>query len=160
MAKKPKRFEKTDFADLLSSASSKLTEKQRNVLLDSESLIVLQSQWKNVVGESLASHTIPIKIAKNRLTIKADHSIFAQQVNMLQSEILKKAQPLVSEPLRYLFCSVGKVYWPGQLKVSDVMSPLSRVVKNEGHPNSSTLDDLQNQLESLDGKKRNSISKN
>ena len=100
MAKKPERFEKTDFADLLSSASSKLTEKQRNVLLDSESLIVLQSQWKNVVGESLASHTIPIKIAKNRLTIKADHSIFAQQVNMLQSEILKKAQPLVSEPLR------------------------------------------------------------
>ncbi len=50
----------------------------------------LKSKWKECVGAPIASHTSPSFISKKKLYIDVDSPVWANQLNFLQEEIIKK----------------------------------------------------------------------
>lgn len=47
----------------------------------------LWGQWKEIVGDDVASHCIPEKIEKKKLYIKVDNPVWHQQLDLLKDEI-------------------------------------------------------------------------
>lgn len=54
--------------------------------------INLIKNWENLVGQLMAKNTIPLKIRKGTLIIATKHPIFAQELQFLVPEIIKKIQ--------------------------------------------------------------------
>ena len=52
--------------------------------------IELSRDWDSVVGPSLAEHVRPLSLDKSVLTIKADSSVWRQQISLLKPQILAK----------------------------------------------------------------------
>ena len=50
----------------------------------------LISHWEEIVGENLASHTIPLKNTRKELTVLSDHPIYSQQLSLMDQLIIKK----------------------------------------------------------------------
>ena len=46
--------------------------------------------WKDVVGGSLRAHTKPIRIDNGEMTIAVADSLWKQEVDLLQGEIIRK----------------------------------------------------------------------
>lgn len=52
--------------------------------------IHLLKSWKDIVGEMLAKHSLPLKIYKKTLYVSTKHQIFAQEMGFLIPDILDK----------------------------------------------------------------------
>ena len=50
----------------------------------------LIQKWSTIVGENLAKHTLPLNIRYKTLTILTRHSVYAQSLRLLQSQIQEK----------------------------------------------------------------------
>ena len=46
--------------------------------------------WNDVVGDSLRSHTRPVRIENGNMTVAVDDSLWKQEVGLLQGEIIQK----------------------------------------------------------------------
>ncbi len=52
----------------------------------------LFSNWREIVGDEVASHCEPITLLDGRLTIRAETTAWATQLRLIQDEILKALQ--------------------------------------------------------------------
>lgn len=48
----------------------------------------LFTEWNKIVGEEVASHTLPITIVDGKLTIQCSSSAWANQMRLMQQELL------------------------------------------------------------------------
>lgn len=48
----------------------------------------LFTEWKNVVGDKVASHTLPLTIVDGKLTIQCSSTAWANQMRLMQQELL------------------------------------------------------------------------
>ena len=55
---------------------------------DSVDFICLIRSWKDIVGDLLTKHTVPLKLSNNVLVVLARHSAYAQELSYM-SEMLK-----------------------------------------------------------------------
>ncbi len=51
-------------------------------------LLDLRGRWAQVVGENLGKHTMPSRIDDSELVISVEHAVFAQELKMLERELL------------------------------------------------------------------------
>lgn len=54
----------------------------------------LQKQWKDIVGEFLATQTSPKKIFRNVLWISVEHSALTYELSMMKDKILERIQEI------------------------------------------------------------------
>ena len=52
----------------------------------------LFSNWRKIVGDEVANHCEPITLLEGRLTIRAETTAWANQLRLIQDEILKTLQ--------------------------------------------------------------------
>jgi len=57
-------------------------------------LASLRQAWVTLVGAQVASHCWPTSLRNGCLTISADHSAWASELRLLQSELLVRARPV------------------------------------------------------------------
>ncbi len=70
----------------------------------------LQLEWKEVVGESIAIHTMPEKIVRGRLTVLVDSSPWLAQLGFFKDEIKRKTNSLLgSGRVGEVFLQVGRI---------------------------------------------------
>ncbi|MCX8122583.1 MAG: DUF721 domain-containing protein [Spirochaetes bacterium] len=69
----------------------------------------IRDLWKNVVGDIIATHSFPLKIANHILYIIVDHPIYANEITLSQSMIIKRLSELSSSiAIHSLKCTVKK----------------------------------------------------
>ena len=50
----------------------------------------LWGQWSEIVGESIAEHCVPEKIADGKLYVRVDSPVWHQQLDLLKEELKEK----------------------------------------------------------------------
>lgn len=102
--------------------------------------------WPEVVGPTLAKHTIPLKNTRKVLTILTNHSAFSEQLKFMEKVLIEKIETHFSElrgqvkELRFIFNSS---HFNNQKKLasrsSEDVDPEAKVVQKKGtlpHPQS------------------------
>lgn len=80
----------------------------------------VRSIWKTAVGEIIATHSYPYKIANNILYIMVDHPIYSNEIALSQSIIIKRLSDLSgSISIDSLKCNIKKKKYG---KANDVYS--------------------------------------
>lgn len=83
-------------------------------LAESEAALVrLQCFWPDVAG-SLARHCQPVGIRGQRLLIRVEKSVYAQEMQLASRSILERAQKLTSLRLDRLQIEQGPIDWSAQ----------------------------------------------
>lgn len=75
---------------MLKSLSDILDPKGNPSSADVVDFLKLVRDWKLIVGDSLARHTLPIKFKNQILTVATKHSAFAQQLSFMGETIKRK----------------------------------------------------------------------
>ena len=76
------------FSDLqISSKAHSFVTPYQNNFFD---FLRLVNNWSKVVGQKLSQETSPLKIQGKKLFIMTSHSLYAQELQYLESEIIKK----------------------------------------------------------------------
>lgn len=78
-----------DFEGPASRSPKKETLKS-NQLADSFDFISLIKAWKEIAGEKLSEHTIPLKNQNGTLMILSNHSAFANELSFMELPLKKK----------------------------------------------------------------------
>lgn len=69
----------------------------------------IRSIWEKAVGDIIATHSFPYKIARRTLYIMVDHPIYANEIALSQSIIIKRLSEFSgSVSIDLLKCSVKK----------------------------------------------------
>lgn len=69
----------------------------------------LRARWSEVVGEAVATHSVPEKLVHGRLTVLVDSSPWLVQLGFFKDDIRRKANRLLSGGVAEVFLMVGKV---------------------------------------------------
>jgi Dna[CI] antecedent, DciA len=114
------------FGTILSGLSKRLGLESRLVELR------LQHQWRNIVGEPMASHTWPSQIRFKKLCLIVRNSVWLQQLTFLKPALVKKLQADAGPDL--VTDIVGRV---GELPNDPAVPPIDlnpdvRLVQSEG----------------------------
>lgn len=86
-------FKESDFQDFLSGRQ----------------IQEITNHWREIAGSGLAGHSKPNTINGQTLVIDVDHSIFAQQISLLQKMLLAKIQQLTGLQFRKIQTKVRKI---------------------------------------------------
>lgn len=54
--------------------------------------------WKDIVGETIASHSFPEEIKNGKLYIKVDNPVWHQQLDLLKEELQQKIESKLEVP--------------------------------------------------------------
>lgn len=104
--KQKRKGQTVTFKDLLPSV---LEEMQ---IQDIFSIEELKTDWEKIVGNLIAAHSMPDRIFKHTLFIAVDHSIFANDIVMMQKIIVDKINKLYSNhPIVRIKAEVKKFDW-------------------------------------------------
>ena len=96
-----------------------------------------------LIGETLGRHTQPYKIKNDVLIIYADHSLFAQQAELLQINVLKLINQRYRIDLKGIQIKTGSLQWQeGYIKRKDIMSQDAIMVNNQNESISTLIDQL------------------
>ncbi len=58
----------------------------------------LWGQWRDIVGEPVASHSFPEEIKNGKLYIKVDNPVWHQQLDLLKEELKQKIESRLETP--------------------------------------------------------------
>lgn len=111
-------------------------KEDKNNLFD---FLFLVKNWKEVVGEGLAKHSIPLKIQMQTLTIITKHPTIAQELNFMgekiKESILGKFPQLKAHVKKITFQNNPVIF--EQMKKDEEFFEQREVVRfQERHPNS------------------------
>jgi len=72
-----------------------------NELNVEESFIIenIRSLWIDIVGNIIATHSIPDRIFKKTLFISVDHSVYSNEIMMMKDSIIEKISEEISSNL-------------------------------------------------------------
>lgn len=82
-----------------------------------ESMIIgkITSDWKELVGELIAAHSIPDRIFKNILFISVDHSVYSNEIHFMKDLILKNVnERFGSKVIKDVKPEIKKLDWQKQ----------------------------------------------
>lgn len=87
MAHRPKRgHDFTDVGTLIQAVAGRLLDQPRSKGQR------LQRQWRQAVGDKVAQHSKPVRLANGVLTVKVGSPIWYHELHHLQTELLAKLQ--------------------------------------------------------------------
>ncbi|MES0488949.1 MAG: DUF721 domain-containing protein [Leptospirales bacterium] len=131
-------YELTNFlTDFLKSKDVDVEKKVNNVLvLDS-----IRNSWKTVAPPALFEHTVIAKFTNKTVYLQADHGIYAQEIQLLSSQLCKALSKETALEIRDMKIRVGPLYHKSG-KRTDIMSQSQNMSTIEEHPNKSVLDKL------------------
>jgi predicted nucleic acid-binding Zn ribbon protein len=114
------------FGTILSGLSKRLGLESRLVELR------LQHQWRDIVGEPMASHTWPANIRFKKLYLIVRNSVWLQQLTFLKPALLTKLQADAGpELVTDIVGRVGEL--PSDLEATPAdINPDTRLVQSEG----------------------------
>jgi predicted nucleic acid-binding Zn ribbon protein len=73
---------------------------------------MIRSIWSEIVGDIMSTHSIPDRVNNGILFITVDHSIYANELIMMQDTILSKLHEQFSMvKLNKIKIAVGKLSW-------------------------------------------------
>ncbi len=77
----------------------------------------LWGEWKDIVGETIASHSFPEEIKNGKLYIKVDTPVWHQQLDLLKEELKEKIESRLETPgfEKIIFRSVSPASAPQEL---------------------------------------------
>lgn len=104
------RIDQKDLQDFKNMFAKNLTAQQQ-VFFDTN-IPLLQKIWSQVVGKEMAVHTLPFKISKKVLYVRADHPIYLQQLQFYKAHVLQKLSNQYNIHLKNIHSHVGTIYWP------------------------------------------------
>lgn len=72
----------------------------------------LKSIWPYIVGDIISTHSMPERISRGILYISVDHSVFANEISLLQDIILKKIRDIpFSDEVKKIRAEVKRLRW-------------------------------------------------
>ena len=77
---------------------------------DDLTLLKCQSYWPDIAG-GLARHCQPVRLRGDRLIVRVEKSVYAQDLQLLSREIIQKANRLTGRRLRGLKLETGAMDW-------------------------------------------------
>ena len=81
-------------------------------LRDSMILGKITTEWKELVGELIAAHSIPDRIFRNILFVSVDHSVYSNEIHFMKDIILKKVnERFGSEVIKGVKPEIKKLDW-------------------------------------------------
>jgi hypothetical protein len=104
---KESRLSKTaSFRGILSSIISDFN-------LDESYLIEsVRSEWPDIAGELISTHSIPDRIFKGVLFVLADHPVYANEITMMKTVFLEKLRGRYSgDVIRNIKVEIKKIDW-------------------------------------------------
>ena len=73
---------------------------------------IIREKWTNLVGDIIATHSMPDRIFKKTLFVAADHSIYANEIIMQKDSILKSLnENYTNQIIRNLKVEIKKLSW-------------------------------------------------
>jgi len=91
-------------------------------------LMKIRSQWKEIAGDVIASHTIPVRLRNKNLLILCDSPAWIQQVGLLVSELRESIERHLKIKIKKIdakFSMVKETPRPGPLR------PERRIIDQE-----------------------------
>ncbi len=72
----------------------------------------MRSLWKDLVGEIIATHSIPDRIFKRTLFVSVDHSTYANELIMMKDIILQRLhEKMHNTTIKNVKVEIKKVIW-------------------------------------------------
>jgi len=72
----------------------------------------IKSFWPDIVGEIIASHSIPDRIYKKTLFVAVDHSVYSNELLMMKDIILKRMSEEISvDIIKNLRAEIKRLNW-------------------------------------------------
>ncbi len=72
----------------------------------------IKGEWYRIAGDIIATHSIPNRIFKGILFISADHSVYANEIIMMKSALLKKFEEFLGiEIIKDVKVEIKKLAW-------------------------------------------------
>ena len=145
-----RKFNPQEIEDFLQKASRKSTPNSGSKPFFAALLLKIQEEWHKILPQGLAEHSFPWKIEKERLLIRADHGIFAQELKFQDQAICETIHRLYHKKLTGIDVHVGPIYSKTN-KTKDIMSRDSKMALKKGqnppHQNKKLLEELIRMLE-------------
>lgn len=131
----PRRVDGALIENILAALAAKLPEKDRLSLAQHSDVAILENHWPDIVGPINAAHSRPARISGNTLLIACDHSIFAEQIQMMQTKIFKEAQERLGSQPKKIRTFIQPNIWENTVidkrKTGDIISKSVKVVAPE-----------------------------
>ena len=146
-----RRFNDTEIELFLKKATRKSKKNADSESLFTALLLKIQKDWGQIVPQALAEHSFPWKIEKERLLVRADHGIFAQELKFQHKMICEKINRLYRKSISAVDIHVGPIYSKSN-KTKDIMSRDPKMTVNEeekppSHTNKRLLEELIRKIE-------------
>lgn len=140
-----RKFNHKEIEELLKKAAQKSGEKPTIKPVFAVLLLKIQENWSQIAPEGLAKHSFPWKIEQEKIFIRADHGIFAQELKFQQQLIFQNINRLYRKKLSKINTHIGPLY--SKNKTKDIMSRDSKMALKNGenppqHENKKMLEEL------------------
>lgn len=104
--KKERRGDTVNFAELLPGLINQFDIKKEFTIE------TLKTEWHNIAGDIMSTHTKPDRIMGGTLFVKADHPVFANELSMIQDTLLKKIEEeLGTRVIKKIKVEIKKISW-------------------------------------------------
>ncbi len=111
-------------------------------------LVKCQSFWPDIAG-GFSKHSRPYRVHRDELFVRVEHSTYAQDLQLMSTEILKRIRRLTGGELRRLVVKQGRIDWTED---ASTMLPEDRPTDAYGKRKPEDLNEGQREL--LDGLNR------
>jgi mevalonate kinase len=135
--------------------SSRTEVKKTGQLSDSFDFISLIKAWKEIAGDKLSEHTIPLKNQNGTLVVLSNHSAFANELSYMELPLKKKIFakfPNLEKTILNIKFIVDSTHFSKQY--SQFVAPLEKIKKkneNTLHPFSPEFRRLKKEAEEIYG---------
>lgn len=155
-------FNNNEIKSFLEKAARKSEKIAPQTLYGNMVLLNIRQEWDEIVTPAMAEHTLAFKIEKNVLMVRADHGIFAQELNFHAGKICEKINRMFQLSIKGVKTHVGPIYSKSN-KTKDIMSQDPKMSQQESddrpaHQNSQILDELIQRLQTGEESDHNQIT--
>ncbi|MDH5717173.1 MAG: DUF721 domain-containing protein [Spirochaetia bacterium] len=154
-----KKINKYDIDFFVNNLKTNIPESKVNQVKLDTAIINIKKNWPELIGYTLASHSMPVSLKGNCLFVTADHAIFAQQISLLQKEICEKISKGLLCPVNSIKTKTGQINWEdlkiftekSNIKMKDIMSLTNNMApeREQQNENSNVLENLIQKLKKI-----------
>ncbi len=111
--------------------------KKQKVIKEAFDFLNLIKSWPKIVGDRLASRTIPLKNQYKTLTILSNHSAFSEQLSFMSDKIIEKINHFYPELQGYItqikFITNPSHFQSHQVRAKKLQGPNPAAIKEITH---------------------------
>jgi predicted nucleic acid-binding Zn ribbon protein len=72
----------------------------------------IRAGWPDVVGDIIATHSLPAKIANNTLFLSVDHPVYSNELSLMRDAVAQKINTMLGAPIvKNIKVEIKRIDW-------------------------------------------------